>query len=436
MHRIRVIAFCTFLFWIPFLYAVELDLETVIQLAKEQNKELKLARTEFRTAEANVREAWSQALPTIDASLNYNRNFKQTYFYVNAEGGDMPNRFSFSFNNEYSFNTTLRQTIYSFGKVGTALRIAYDYSYYVENQFAYQKNIILSRVKKAFFQALLAEEILKVNRDSEESARSNYDNTRIRYESGTVSEFDLLQAEVRWQNAIPETIGAEKNYKLALNNIKSLLNLPLDEEIVLQGNLEEVKPIPQETDAVEIFKSRPDYNALLWQERMNEKNIKLQFANHLPTLNGSFTYSYSALSDAYKLENDNDNFILGVSLNIPILSGGYTSAQVQKARIETDKIRTQISLEEDRIRIDLDNVSLRLQEAQKRIEAAKKSVESARRAFEIAEVRVQNGLATQLELKDSRVFLDQARVNYFRATYDYLVAYFDWEIVTGKAIDY
>jgi hypothetical protein len=128
----------TVLFGIPFLSAMELDLEAVIRLAKEQNKELKLARAEFRTADANVKEAWSQALPTIDATFNYNRNFKQTYFYVNTGGGELPNRFSFSFNNEYSFNTTLKQTIYSFGKVGTALKIAYDYKYFVENQFSYQ----------------------------------------------------------------------------------------------------------------------------------------------------------------------------------------------------------------------------------------------------------------------------------------------------------
>lgn len=420
----------------PILQAMELDLQTALKLAKQQNKEILLAFAEFSVAEANVKEAWSQALPTIDASLGYNRNFKQTYFYINtgSSEGDLPNRFSFTFNNEYNFNTTLTQTIYSFGKVGTALNIAYDYQYFIENQFNYQRSLVLSQVKKAFYQALLADKILELSKDSEESARSNYENTKIRFESGTVSEFELLQAEVRWQNAIPETIEDEKNYLLALNNLKSLLNLPLKEEIILRGNLTQIAEIPEKIDLINVFKARPDYNALLWQLKMNEKNIKLQFANHYPNLKGNITYSYSALSDNFRLENDNDNYVLGISLNIPILSGGFTSAQVQKARIETDKLKTQISLQEDRIQIELDNVNLRLQEALKRIEAAKKGLESARRAFEIAEIRLQNGLATQLELKDSRVFLDQAQVNYYRSTYDYLSAYFDWEIMTGKPL--
>ena len=57
--------------------------------------------------------------------------------------------------------------------------------------------------------------------------------------------------------------------------------------------------------------------------------------------------------------------------------------------------------------------------------------DSARRAWEIAETRVANGLATQLELSQSRLVYDQARLGYYSAVYDLLAARFDWEQVTG-----
>lgn len=439
MSALSKTIFMYLIIWgLAFSYAMELDLAGAVQLAEKQNKEIQLALAEYRTADANVKEAWSQAFPRIDASFGYDRNFKQTYFYINTgdANGDLPNRFSFSFNNQFRLNTTLSQTIYSFGKVGTALDIAYDYKYYIDNQFKYQKSLILVRVKKAFYQTILFEKIWKLSKESQESAYSNYENTKLRFESGSVSEFELLQAEVRWQNSIPETIEAEKNYLLALNNFKSLLNFPLNKKLVLRGNLEQIVEMPERiADINTVLEDRADYNASLWLLKMNQKNIKLQFANHYPSLLGNLTYSYNAQSDNFRLENDNDNVVLGVSLNIPILSGGYTSAQVQKARIETDKLQTQISLQQDQIMIEVDNVYLRLQEALKRIQAAQKALESARRAFDIAEIRVLNGLATQLELKDSRIFLDQAQVNYYRATYDYLNAYFDWGIATGRNSD-
>ena len=73
-----------------------------------------------------------------------------------------------------------------------------------------------------------------------------------------------------------------------------------------------------------------------------------------------------------------------------------------------------------------------MEEACKRIQSASKSLETAKKAFKIAEITAANGLATQLELKDARVIYDQAILNGYAATYDYLDAYFDWEQATGS----
>ena len=110
----------------------------------------------------------------------------------------------------------------------------------------------------------------------------------------------------------------------------------------------------------------------------------------------------------------------------------WSAAQVQKARVEVEKTNTRIDQAMESIQIELKNVHLRLLEAKERISAALKSTDTAQRAFDVAEVRVENGLATQVELKDSRVSLDRAKLNYYAAIYDYLNAYFDWEQSTGK----
>ena len=49
----------------------------------------------------------------------------------------------------------------------------------------------------------------------------------------------------------------------------------------------------------------------------------------------------------------------------------------------------------------------------------------------MAQTSAKSGLATQLELKDARVTLDQAQLTHYVAIYEYLAAYFDWEKATG-----
>jgi outer membrane protein TolC len=416
-----------------FLFAESMDIDATLKRAKEKSKDLKLAKAELDIAQENINEVWASALPNISADVNYSRNLKEQFFFIN---GDLPagqsNKLSFTFKNVYSLTAKLEQTLYSFGKVGTALEIAYDFEKYAEMNYQYQRQQILTNTRTAFYNVLLMKQISKVTKDSETSAKGNFDEAQTRFESGVASEYEMLQAEVRWRNSIPISIAANKNYLQALNSLKLILNIPLKNELMLTGSLDNLPPMPTQANPVDVLGTRLDYKAIQLEGQMREKNVNIEFANHLPTLTGHFFYSYSGQSDKYNIENDFDNYVVGVQLNIPLFSGGFTSAQVQKAKIESFKTQTRIAQVKDEIEIDLDNGWLNLQEANERITASEKNVSTAQRAFEIAEIRWDNGLATQLELKDSRLFLDQAKVNRLTAQFDYLKAYFDWQLVTGQ----
>jgi outer membrane protein TolC len=415
--------------------ASEYNLESIIQLAEEKNKDIRLARAELKTASALKLEAISSALPTFEINAGYNRNFRENIFYFEApdfQTGEITTQsFKTSFNNEYRLNAVLSQTIFSFD-VGTAIQAANYYNKYTNYQFDTQRQAVITGVKKAFYQALLAQKVLEVSKDSETSAKDNYENISIRFEAGAASEFDKLQAEVRWQNSIPNTIRAQRNYDIALNNLKSLVEIPISEDLTLSGSLENYPPIPQGLNFEDVIGQRPDYAALQWEKRLQEKNVQVQYGNFLPSLKGNLTYSYTAASDKFKLERDNDNIILGLSLNIPIFTGGFNIAQVRKARAEVEKVKTRIAKADDNIQIEMQNIQLRLNEANQRIQATRKSVNVAERTFELAMSQAESGIITQVELKENRVALDEAQLNYYTAIYDYLESYFDWEQATGN----
>ena len=416
--------------------AKEYDLESILKLAVENNKQIKLAHSDLDFASAQMKEAISTALPKINLDFGYNRNFLENLFFFTIQdeetGETKTQSFKASFSNEYQFNAVLNQTIFSFGKVGNAIQAAKYFKEYTGFQFNNRWQIVITQVKKAFYQALLLQKVWEVAKQSEKSAKDNFNNLKTKFEAGVLSEFDLLQAEVRWMNSIPQTMQAGKDYEIAVNRLKNLVDIPLRAEITLIGGLSSYPAIPDTMDLQQIFAQRPDYKALLWEKKLQKKRIAIESSNHYPSLDGSLIYTYGARSDLFKLENDNDNIILGISLRVPVFSGGYTGAQVQKARVDAARVKTRISIANDDIRIELQNIMLRMREARERILAAQKSVAVARKAYEIAESRVEHGLSTQLELKDSRVFLDQAQLNFYKAIYDFLDAYFDWEKSTGK----
>ncbi len=415
-------------------YTKEYTLPLILQLAEKNNKDIKLAQSNLDYANAQKKEAISLALPKVNAQLNYNRNFLQNVFFftiTDTLGNERTESFTASFNNQYQLTASLDQTIFGFGKIGNAIQAANYFSTYSDYQYYTTFQFIITQVKKAFYQALLFQKVWEVAIESENSAKENYENIKIKFEGGAVSEFDLLQAETRWQNAIPLTMEARKNYQIAVNNLKALVDIPLREEITLIGGLETFPSLPDSIDYRIAFNQRPDYNALLWEQKLQQKRVSIERSNYYPELIGNLTYLYNASSNEFRIDNKNDNIIAGLYLNIPIFNGLYTSAQVQKARIDASRVKTRINKAHDDIRIELQNTHLRMREARERIEAAEKGIESARRAFEIAETRVAHGLATQLELRESRVDLDRAQVTFYSAIYDYLDAYFDWQRATG-----
>ncbi len=435
MAGVRFIGFWLFVL-VMAVWAGDYDLARILELAEQHNRELELARQDLKFASAQKLEAYSTALPKINIQAGYNRNFLQDFFFFTtrdtATGRERTTRFSFTFRNEFQLRATLNQTLYSFGKVGNAIKGAGDFSRMTRFQFETKHQEVMANTMKAFYRALLLQRVWEVARASEESALDNYNQVKTRYQAGAASEFELLQAEVRYENARPQTMQAYRDYQLALNRLRVQVGLPLSEPVHLIGSLEQAPPMPDSLSADSVLATRPDYLALQWERQLWKRNVGVQKSNLLPTLLATLTYSSSARSNRFRLDNRTSNVVLGISLQVPIFNGAGTIAQIQKAKVDLRRAETRLRMTEDNIRLSLQNALLKLREARRRVQAARKSVATARRAFEIARSRAANGLATQLELKDSRLLLDQAKLNFYSAMFDYLDAYIDWQLATGR----
>ena len=411
------------------------DLQAFLNRVETHSKDLKLAQKDLDMAKVYKKEAVSTALPKVMLEGTYNRNLKDIFLFIDFpdfETGEMTNqKFKINYRNEYGFQAVVSQTLFSF-KVGNALKAAKQYEKLTDYVYDATRQTIGKFAKKAFYQTLLLKNVWELSRASEENAYENYLQMKKKYDYGQVSQFNLLQAEVRWQNQIPQTTKAKRNYELALNSLKNMAGIPDREEIDLQGDFERIPPMPAMEKLEPVLDRRPDYNALVWEEKLRGTGIKSEKANQLPSLGLNLIYNFSSLSDSFKLERQNHAYIVGLNLSIPIYTGGYMQAQVQKAKIDLEKTRLRIQKEREAISIELRNIYLRLEEADKRIQAAKTTLETAKKAWEIAEVTAANGLATQLELKDARMAYDQARLNSYAAVYDYLDAYFDWQQAVVK----
>lgn len=406
-----------------------LDLQSYVDRVISQGPDMKMFAKDLDTAEAMKQEAWATALPKVVFNAGYNRNLKENYLYVDFPGmGEQ--QFKINYKNEFSWQALISQPLFSF-KIGAALTAAKQYEKLVEATFQLARHKMATAAKKVFYQTLLLERLLEVRQASEENALDNFELMKKRYEAGQISRLQLLQAESRYKSMVPETIKARRNLELSRNSLKILADIKLPAVITLKGDFDALPPMPKPLTLQEVLPDRFDFEALKWQDRLQETGIKAQKADQLPKLDLNLAYNFSAISDEFKLDRRNNALVVGVKLNFPIFTGGYVSAQVKKAQIDRERTQLKMVDLQKQIEKDLQDINMRLLGARDGLEAARQSLLTAKEAFAVTEVTVESGLSTQLELKDARLLYDQAQMGYYQASFEYLAAIFDWQEVIG-----
>ncbi len=418
------------------LQAETYNLNQYLELVQNHSKQLKLAQEDKELANIQKKEAVASALPMIGLNSGYTRNLTDYYMYFDMSalqpGATGVVKAPVKRDNEFSASVGLEQTLFS-PTVGSALKAANQYKNLTDHVYKASEQAIENGAKKLFYQCLLLEKVWDVTKATEKNALENYENMKLRFENGQISKLDLLQAETRWRSAVPETQKAERNVNMVLNTFKNMAGLTPDENIELNGSFNTIPQLPEEIQLETVLEKRPDFNALLWEQKLRKTAVGAAKGSFLPTIKGNVAYAYSAQSNEFELDEENKLWMAGVTLSLPIFTGGYRVAQVQKNQVELNKTKLRIDQTQEDIYKELVDVHLRLKEAHNRIESAKATKHVAEKAFEISETTTKNGLTTQLELKDARLMFDQATLNYYAATYDYLAAWFDWQLATGHS---
>ncbi len=425
--------------WAP---AEDFSLEAYLARMEKYSKDLSLARQDTVSADLAVKQARSALFPTVAAQAAYGRNFidveKPTAVAADAnhpiDSGIYPLVYQdvdSNYDNEVSAGLVANQSLFNM-KALAALKYGKEYSSLTKTVYEETERTITTTAKKVYYQGILLKEILKVKESAERNEFETYDNMRKRYEAGMAQELEVLRAEVNWKNKIPEVTQARKNSEIALVNLKTLAGMDLDAPVTLTGSFDTFPDPPKAIAMDSILSSRTDYETLLRQRKLAELSVDLAKADFYPTVSASLSYMHQAYGNEMKSDYDFDVLQLGVKIALPVYTGGARLSQIQSEKINLEKSETRLGKKRDEIQAEIRRLNLSLQEARERIESARTVLETAEKAYKVARVSLANGLATQLELNESSVQLEQAGLSYVSAVYEYLSLYFDWEKASGR----
>ena len=285
----------------------------------------------------------------------------------------------------------------------------------------------VASVKQAYYAILLAKEAYAVYNSVFENAVENFRLTEMRYNAQKASELDYTRAKSNVAAAIPNLYNAENSVELALWQLKAVMGVELERSIDVAGSLEEYAG-QMFSDIAEGSEASLDGNTqlrqLAQQAEMLARQIRMQQYAYLPTLSLSFSYSYLTQSDIFNLSQWKwfPSSTIGVSLSIPIFSGGQRYHAIKQVRVQADELALQRENTERQLRIGIRQSLGTMDTAMRTYDASKEALTSAEKAYDIAVKSYQLGKSTLTDLNNTELVLTQSKLAVSQAVYNFVIA--------------
>lgn len=430
---------------------LRLDMGKALEIALSENPTIQVANKEIQKKEYAQRGSYAALFPQVSFGADYNRTLKKQVMYMDgfdtgssgsgsgSTGGldipDMSGGIEVGRDNNWSMGFNAAMPLVN-AQLWKSLSIsAVDVELAVE-QARSSKIAMVNQVKKGFYNVLLANDSYLVFKESYDNAMENYLDIKKKYEQGTVAEFDLIRANVTVKNSEPNMLQAENSLTLAKWQLKALLGMDLDIVIACEGKLTDY-----ETDLFADFLStdttlanNPDLRVMDLQSDQLKKTMLMQKFEFLPTLSLTGLYQWTSMNNDFKFRNYmwNPYSMIGVSLSVPIFTGGSKYYKVKQTKMSIDQLNLQRQDTKRNLQLAVKQHMDNMNTCIKKFDAASKGIEQANRGYLIAQKRYDTGAGTLLELNDAQLALTQSQLNFNQSIYDYMVAKSDLEKVLGQ----
>lgn len=415
------------------------DLAQIYQLARQADPTLAAADANKNATEESVPQARSAMLPQINGSYGFahsdqgskgpNTSFVQDQvgnfgiITTDASGRSRPG------------NLMLTQSIFNWGNI-TRLRSAHALAEGAQYTYDAASQDLLVRTATAYFGVLTAEDQLTFAQLNEKSLAKQLDQAEQRFQVGLSAITDVHVARAQHDAAVAQVITAQNAVETAREGVTQIIGKDFGDLKKLRDPLPLEKPTPADAQAwVDLAnKQNPVLASAQRSVDSAEDNISTQRSGHYPTLSGSITRndtpswgSVNEFASGQKFSIPSNNNLstattIGVTLNIPIFSGGLVSSQTRQAVFQRDAAQDQLELQRRTVVANTRNAYRAVIAGISEVEATKAAVVSAQSALDATQAGFEVGTKTIVDVLISQSTLLNAQSAYSQARHQFVLS--------------
>lgn len=396
-----------------------LTLQDCLQLAAQNNPEIQISQLTEEMASRDSKMATGAFLPTIVGGASY--------WFVDDTAllPVLPGSLLFTNvgrRNNALLGASVLQPIYDQSLIATkkAANRKHDVAKYQKEM---AEDRALGGVKKAFYRALFLKKIADLQKDYRNTTSRELEVIEKKKSRGTASELEVVQArgaEASTRSGYQQTLD---NLEQAKDYLKRLIGYPLETEIILEGDLDQMveERDDKTAEAGSVEGESPAIKMANAQYKLASAEVGRKMADFLPSLHGFFNLYVTNPNFLIEPNNDfNLHYWTGGTLKVPIFDGLRNVQAYKKAKAQ------------EKIALIIKNEAYRQEKMKERaqarhpakvsdtLEGPRKTYEAAKKSYEVARVAHQNRLISYDRWVDAQQRWARAQVDWAQAQLHYL----------------
>jgi outer membrane protein TolC len=416
---------------------LSLSLDECVRIALNENPTIKVKEMEITRVDYSRKEVLGQLLPTVNLAGQYTRNLSLQTMYMDTPNGTMAIKMGSDNTHAGGFQAQIPLVVPQLWK-----SIKLSENQILQNVEAARANklSLVNQVEKAYYALMLAKDSKRVIEENHATAKLNADIFQKKFELGAASEYDVLRANVAVTNLEPAILEAENSITALKLQLKLLMGMDVRQDFEPSQQLDEFKGemyarvMSNTLGADTTLANNTSLKSLDLQTDYLKKVLDVQKMAWYPTLTGSASMMWHSMNNGSPFSGLRWSRAsnVGLTLAFPIFQGGQRYYKQKQAEIAVDEMKWQRENLERSLHVQVATQNDVIAKNLKQIESNEGGVKMAEKANDIMQQSFKIGAATFIQLRDTEDALMAARLAYYQAIYNYLVAESDLEHVLGN----
>lgn len=403
------------------------ELQQLINESFTFNPKLKEIQQNEQIAQQRIAVTKSNQMPNVSGLVSYNYidPVGQATFPV---GPGVTRNLQFQPNNNFNANITANYILLDFGRLKSAVEKSKEDLNLSKQNTEYNKQILASQVAGIYYYIVYLKKAVSIQDSVINYYKQNKAIIQSKLNNGDALKVDLYNIEASIDNEQNRKVDLQNLLQKQLNLLefttgKSMVHLSQFDFVIKNGSVDDyIKLAENQNSEYALVKTR------ITQAQLDVKYNKRQLT---PTLNATASAGFRNGYQPDIFEN-RFNYLAGLSLNVPIYTGGKNKSQIEVAQQMLKQTEYSMQSLNNLYHKDIKQAITDVESNNERLKNAESQIKSATEVLSLTQSRYRNGVATYLDITYAANGIQRAALNKLQFEYQLCIAKIELAKLTGE----